>query len=132
MEKEIKSIAIDFDGVINSYISGWKGADNIPDPPIEGVLKFIDDIIKTDRYKVEIFSTRNHQSNAINAMKKWLIKYFTIYYGNEGKAIETVSSILFPINKPKAHIYIDDRAFPFKGKFPSIDYIDNFEPWSIK
>ena len=26
-------LCLDFDGVVHSYTSGWKGADVIPDPP---------------------------------------------------------------------------------------------------
>ena len=34
-------ICLDFDGVIHSYTSGWKGAAVIPDPPVPGALEFI-------------------------------------------------------------------------------------------
>ena len=36
-------LCLDFDGVIHSYSSGWKGADVIPDPPVPGALRFIAD-----------------------------------------------------------------------------------------
>jgi len=34
-------LCLDFDGVIHSYSSGWKGADVIPDPPVPGAFDFI-------------------------------------------------------------------------------------------
>lgn len=36
-----KIIAVDFDGVLHSYISGWKGARNIPDPPTPGAIRWL-------------------------------------------------------------------------------------------
>ena len=43
-----KILAIDFDGVLHSYTSGWKGARSIPDPPVYGSLDWLTDFL--DRY----------------------------------------------------------------------------------
>ena len=34
-------LCLDFDGVIHSFKSGWKGATNIPDPPVEGAIDWL-------------------------------------------------------------------------------------------
>ena len=34
-------LCLDFDGVIHSFKSGWKGAGKIPDPPVEGAIEWI-------------------------------------------------------------------------------------------
>lgn len=54
---ERKNISIDFDGVIHSYKSGWKGADKCPDPPVPGAIAFI--IMAVERFNVSIYSSRN-------------------------------------------------------------------------
>lgn len=36
-----QTVVFDFDGVIHSYTSGWKGATVIPDPPVPGIKEAI-------------------------------------------------------------------------------------------
>ena len=50
------TVAIDFDGVIHSYMSGWQGPDKIPDSVVPGIADEIDDLKQT--YVVVIYSTR--------------------------------------------------------------------------
>lgn len=40
----IPTVSFDFDGVIHSYRSGWKGAAVIPDPPVEGIKEVIEQL----------------------------------------------------------------------------------------
>lgn len=43
-EKFQPRIVFDFDGVINSYKSGWTGVDVIPDEPVKGIKKVLDNL----------------------------------------------------------------------------------------
>ena len=38
-----QTVVFDFDGVIHSYKSGWRGASIIPDPPVPGIDKVSED-----------------------------------------------------------------------------------------
>ena len=38
------TVVFDFDGVIHSYTSGWKGTTEIPDPPVPGIQEAIEHI----------------------------------------------------------------------------------------
>ena len=53
----IPTVSFDFDGVIHSYRSGWKGAAVIPDPPVEGIKEVIEQLI-SDGLCVVICSSR--------------------------------------------------------------------------
>ena len=35
------TVVLDFDGVIHSYSSGWRGKTCIPDPPVPGIREEI-------------------------------------------------------------------------------------------
>jgi hypothetical protein len=63
-------LCLDFDGVIHSYSSGWKGADTIPDPPVAGAIQFLREAV--EHFRVAIFSSRSNQVGGIQAMRQWL------------------------------------------------------------
>ena len=67
-------LCLDFDGVIHSYTSGWKGARNIPDPPVPGALDFI--LAVQAQFQVVILSSRSHQWGGRRAMKRWLTEHY--------------------------------------------------------
>jgi len=113
-----KTIVFDFDGVIHSYISGWKGTTNIPDKPVEGIKEAIDKLRQD--YKIVVVSTRCFQKGGIDAIKKWLEKYDIKV---DGVAKE----------KPPAIMYVDDNAVCFDGNPKHlIEQIGKFNNWMNK
>ena len=113
-------LILDFDGVIHSYISGWKGATVIPDIPVPGALEAIRKYVLD--FDVCILSSRSHQEGGIEAMKDWMERY--------DPGITTL--IRFPLEKPPALVSIDDRAIQFKGIWPEPARLLTFKPWNAK
>lgn len=112
------TVVFDFDGVVNSYVSGWKGLTEIPDPPVEGIK----DCIKSlrQKYRVVIVSSRSANLTGRRAIEDWLEKY--------GIEVDDVCC-----EKPPAIVYIDDRAICFDGNTKGLaDKIANFKPWMKK
>lgn len=70
MEKPI--LCLDFDGVIHSYTSCWKGAHVIPDGPVPGAIPYM--LNALDHFNVAIFSSRSRSILGRFAMKRWLSK----------------------------------------------------------
>jgi hypothetical protein len=119
-------LCLDFDGVIHSYSSGWKGADVIPDPPVAGAFNFIRDADRT--FDVHVFSSRSHQPGGIDAMRAWFVEWdksATQEY--RGCITEYIS---FPDHKPSAMVSIDDRALMFDGTWPLVEELRRFQPWN--
>jgi len=143
-------LLLDFDGVIHSYKSGWKGAKVIPDPPVPGALEFIAKAM--EHFQVCIYSSRSRQWGGKRAMKRWLIGHFTDWIGKQypefvlmenpfrdGELVTEsiardnyVSHIKFPTKKPAAFLTIDDRCICFDGTWPEIETIRNFKSWTKK
>ena len=71
-------LCLDFDGVIHSYTSGWKGADVIPDPPVPGAMAFLWDA--TDHFRVAIFSSRSNQPGGMKAMITYVAANFRNHF----------------------------------------------------
>jgi len=128
-------LCIDFDGVIHSYKSGWKGIDVISDAPVsvekyslpiyshsETSIDWLKELIKSEKFQVCIFSSRNRSAIGVQVMKEWLLKY--------GMTKVELDQIRFPIHKPAAFLTIDDRATTFTGRFFTAEELLSFEVWN--
>jgi len=114
-----KTICLDFDGVIHSYQQKFTTPETIPDPPVPGAFDFINECLDHG-YLVAVFSTRSKTESGVRAMIQW-------FKDNGCKDTEFIS---FPTDKPMAILYIDDRAFEFRGVFPRMEWLDRFKPWN--
>ncbi len=117
-------LCLDFDGVIHSYLSGWKGADVIPDPPVIGALEFINKAL--EHFRVVIYSSRTGHPDGIYAMRKWLRRHW-LEAELDG---EREMQIEWPTEKPAAFIGLDDRVLTFDGTFPEPVSLLSFKPWN--
>lgn len=129
-------ICVDFDGVIHSYTSGWKGVAVILDPPVPGAIEWLQkhlDLpdalglgVRHEGPTVQIYSSRSKSWRGRRAMKKWLIHH--------GLPKEYISDriLKFPKKKPAAYLTIDERAICFDGTFPTADEMLAFKPWNKK
>jgi hypothetical protein len=130
-------LCLDWDGVIHSYSSGWKGADVIPDPPVPGALAFIEGAI--EHFTVAIFSSRSNQPGGIHAMREYLrdaaMEYIAKTHGLGGVdrrevVDDLMNALSWPTEKPPALVTIDDRAVQFTGTWPSYRELLDFQPWN--
>lgn len=112
-----RTVVFDFDGVIHSYTSGWKGIDRILDQPVQGIREAIAEIRRAG-YEVTVVSARCAAEEGMAAIKEWLDRYDIL--------VDAVKK-----EKPPALVYIDDRAICFDGH-PEIllEQIREFQPWN--
>lgn len=129
-------ICVDFDGVIHSYASGWKGADVIPDEPVPGAIDWLiahlpvpDALGMAPEYvgpEPVIYSARSSQRGGIKAMKAWLVKHgVSEWYFRD-------NILKFPETKPPAFLTLDDRCICFDGRFPTSAEMLAFTSWQKK
>ncbi len=125
-------LCLDFDGVIHNYRSGWKGARNIPDPPVEGALEFMLTALEAG-WDVVIHSSRGRYLGGIRAMRAWLYRHAYakgIWYETGLGMSEGLEMVRFSRWKPSAQVTIDDRALTFDGSWPTISSLKEFKPWN--
>lgn len=122
-------ICLDFDGVIHSYTSGWKGARTIPDPPVEGAIPFIARLLEAG-YNVAIYSTRSNHLGGVRAMRTWLKHHAGSMWYDDPAGGYGLERVQFSRQKPPALLTIDDRAITFTGTWPSLETIRAFVPWN--
>ena len=122
------TLCVDWDGVVHSYTSGWKGAAIIPDMPVPGALAWMLEASKL--FDVVIYSSRSKDPEAITAMRMWLA-YHAHASLPDLKASELLQVITFASEKPAAFLTIDDRAICFDGDWSKLDptKLLAFKPW---
>lgn len=103
-----KTISVDLDGVLDNYTK--YDANNIPEIK-EGAREFIQELYKNG-YNLILFTNRKPL-----LASKWLIE------NKLDKYFSDVTNV-----KPKATIYIDDRAIKFNGNYEkTLNEIKNFQ-----
>jgi len=123
LNTEQKIIAVDFDGVINSYKGGWKGP-TVTDDPVLSAIESIN-TLSDQGYKIIIYSTRAQTGEGLDTIREYLLKHS----GNPAM----VEGIEITDKKPIAHVYIDDRAITFNGDWKeTLKQIEEFKPWMEK
>ncbi len=65
MNERPKILCIDFDGVLHSYSSGWKGVDTIPDPPVDGAIEWLRALIDDPRFDPQVYSSRSKERKRV-------------------------------------------------------------------
>lgn len=125
------TISLDFDGVLNSYESGWIEPDFIPDAPVPGTFTFIHTLLED--FNPVIYSSRSNYTNGIRAMRVWC-KFWMKKELPKDKCARLSDWLdreeTFPKEKPPALLTIDDRAITFTGVWPTIEEIKAFRPWN--
>jgi hypothetical protein len=100
-----RTVCLDFDGVLHSYRSGWRGPEVIPDPPIHGTRQAVERL--RQQYRVVVYSARCATPQGRAAVQAWLSKHQI--------EVDEVCE-----HKPPALVYVDDRAIPFRGDWDAV------------
>jgi hypothetical protein len=96
-----RTVCLDFDGVLHSYRSGWRGVESVPDPPIHGTREAAVARLR-QQYRVVIYSARCRSNEGRLAVENWLRTHDI--------QVDEVCDY-----KPPARFYVDDRAICFCG-----------------
>lgn len=130
-------LCLDFDGVLHSYTTPWRGAAIIPDPPVPGAIAWL--LAAMEHWEIAIFSARSvpttgGERSGVQAMRLWLQEWL-IKEGllDKHQAFTVVQvGIQWPVHKPPAVLTIDDRAITFDGDWSLLDpaALLDFKPWN--
>jgi hypothetical protein len=130
------TIAVDFDGVIHQYSKGYADG-SIYDPPVPGAARFIYDCMFEKNWAVFILSTRDPVQ-----IKTWIES--KLFQGKELPFLVTIiptgqkfwnvrKNLGITNRKMAAHVYLDDRAVRFEGRFEGLtNYIETMQTWQNK
>jgi len=107
----MKTIAIDFDGVLHKYSKGWQKGE-IYDGPVEGAVDAFFALIDAG-FNPVVFTTRDD----LESVKQWMHKHFDFE-----KRMGNFYDPAVVNKKPLAFAYIDDRAIRFTNWSDTLKY----------
>lgn len=138
-------VAVDFDGVIHGYQSGWQGLTKIPDPPVPGAFDALFRLLDAG-FQVAVYSSRSGSFRGRWAMQRWMQREITKHWLAGGSLPSGVEAecwgdaggvwrkFTWPRFKPSAILTIDDRAVTFNGNWSDPAFspaaIKRFKPWN--
>lgn len=112
--KDKFTLAVDFDGTLNSYESGFISPSEIPDPPVKGAKEALDLLSK--HFDIVIFSVRAETKEGKKAIEDYMEKHKLPFREVTDR-------------KPSGLI-IDDNCLTFKGSWPKmVKEIASFTHW---
>lgn len=98
-DKPGKTVVLDFDGVLHSYVSDWTGVEP-QDDPVPGAQDFCRRLL-SEGYKVAVVSTRCREPQGVQAVTAWLVRH------------DFPMGLFVTCEKVPAVAYVDDRAVHF-------------------
>tara|TARA_R110000824_G_scaffold24497_2_gene86247 strand:+ start:18176 stop:18577 length:402 start_codon:yes stop_codon:yes gene_type:complete len=117
-EKDLRNVAIDFDGVVHDFSKGWHDG-TCYGKPLPGSLDAIRKLSKN--YNIIIFTAKVKPSRPlVNGMTghqlvaQWLEDHNVLQYVDE-----------ITCEKPRAQIYIDDKGYRFENWKDALKQIKN-------
>ena len=118
----MKTICLDFDGVLHLYRSPWTTAGEVLDGPVDGAQDFCRHLL-AEGYAVVVLSTRASFKAGRQAMDDWLRHH------DFPKEVQIAEG-----EKPPAVLYVDDRALRFNGDFAEVMAFvqGDMTPWNKK
>lgn len=96
----LKTICLDFDGVIHQHRSGWQGPGIIADGVVPGIAEAIEKL--REDFEVKVYSSRCRWEEGRAAIEVKLAEWNIV--------VDGVSEF-----KPAALVYVDDRGVRFDG-----------------
>mgnify|MGYP001168453022 CR=1 FL=1 len=106
----MRTVAIDFDGVLHRY-DGWEGADHFNDP-VPGAREFLAEL-RARGYRIVVWTAR-----PFAGIQEWLVQH-----GMSGLVAEITD------RKVPAVAYIDDRGIRFWGNWEEMLTFIEIPPW---
>ena len=119
----MKTICIDFDGVLHDYSKGWQG-DDVFDKAVPGASEGLK-ALKKDGWTIILFTTRQKTQKLVDFLLDNDLEVDYINY-NPNQPDNASGKLI-------ADVYLDDRGICFDGDWTkAVELIKTFKPWQTK